>query len=175
MLVFSLLYLLFFCITHHHQQTSSIHLLPPLLHMSFQLGPLTNCILIYEWFYNQFSYRPYMSISSSTSTLHKKISLRSRQFHPFSLHHLLFFIYLILNFTTVYSIHTYDLTLLSLGAIPSLLVGASFIYLRPTPSFFNTVVSPHLFYHPSIYFHPTVKNFVTSLLGNPCLLLLHVS
>lgn len=154
MLVFSLPYLLFSRITSCHWWISSIHLPILFLHIPFKLGLLTNCILIYNWFYNQFYYHLFTisSMSSSACTSIKKTSSRSRQFHPLSLHHLSFFIYIFVNFTMVYSFHTNDLPLMYLGILSSLFVGASFIYWWSSTNFLHSFV-------PSSTILPSINKF----------------
>jgi hypothetical protein len=122
MLVFSfILYTPSFVIAtfyHKNYQRHSTFNLPSLLHIPNKFGPISNCILVALWFYNQFLILCYSkTLPSSQPTLK---STRRIYHHP-SLHHLLFFIYVLLNCSLVHAVAFHNLPMTSLSVIPSLL------------------------------------------------------
>jgi hypothetical protein len=152
MLVFSLIFYQSPCITFPHPNTCP---LPQLVVIPSKLGPIYNCILIYEWFFNQFHTITYSFKPTATPLLNKKVSIRPSLFHPLSLHHVLFFIYILINFISVYCIHAYNLPLSLLSAIPILLFSSTIIYCRPVTSF-----------HPPFLSVPTLLPPITDVSTN---------
>jgi hypothetical protein len=139
MLVFSLIYLYIFGITSSKTVNNNImNTLPLLLHLPSKLGPLSDCILVYEWFYNLF-HQHYTSI---LHPFHPRLyttskSKRLRHFHLFSLHHLLFFIYILFHLTLVATVYSYDLLLFYLSISPFTIGG-----------FYSISSTKRLSYHP---------------------------
>jgi hypothetical protein len=130
MLLFSPLFFLLLCITPYQYKNYNNHYIsPPLLHVPSKLGCYYDCILIYEWFYNNFHTYVLSHNTSSSYYLynkqqqHRQKYKRKRHFHPFSLHHLLFFIYILLNLTITLGVHLDFLPNSFLGITPSLVCG----------------------------------------------------
>ncbi len=114
----------------------SINILPPLLHLPSKLGPLYNCVLIAMWFYNlYYLLRTTSFIQLFQMTTSIKLSSHSRstkrRYHKFSLHHLIFFIYLLINCRLVTAVHQNLLPISSLSIIPT----AMLLPMLPQPSF----------------------------------------
>lgn len=125
MLVFSLIYFYIFGITPSKNNNNNIiYTLPSLLHIPSKLGPLSDCILVYEWFYNLFHQHYTFLLHPFHWPFHTTSSPKCiRHFHPFSLHHLLFFIYILFHFILVATIYIYNLPLFYLGIFPSTICG----------------------------------------------------
>jgi hypothetical protein len=127
---------------------------PSLLHIPYKLGPLTDCILIYEWFYNSFYYR-----LNSSSQLFPSITTYSTKRHQkqpvISLHHLLFFIYIFFNILLVYSIHIDILPISYLGVLPAIFLGGCTIT-HPSPLILLDTLYSSSIVLPSI--QPTSSN-----------------
>ena len=85
----------------HTKQTS--YPLHQLLHLPYKLGPITNAISVYEWFYN--IYFKQNSHPPSKSTLF--FTPRNCNQPTLSLHHLLFLIYVFSNLGLTYP-HEYN-------------------------------------------------------------------
>jgi hypothetical protein len=142
MLVFSLLYYQYYRIT--SSDSNKILLpLPQLVFIPSKLGPIYNCILIHECFFNQFHTIIHSSKSTITPPPNKKVTVRPRLFHPLSLHHILFLIYILINFTSVYIIHGYNLPLSSLSILPVLLISSAITHHhRASKSYIPTSTPP---------------------------------
>jgi hypothetical protein len=128
-----------FCITAFTRSSSKTssnytYYSPLLLHTPYKLGPITNCILVYEWFYNLYYHCP-PSRFSSLSSLHKSSSDRLLHRPHLSLHHLLFFIYIIFNVLLVHSVHVDLLPIASLGVLPTIFFGIWYFSSSSSPPF----------------------------------------
>jgi hypothetical protein len=112
-----------------HKNKNHTNLLPLLLHILSCLGPLSHCTLIAMWFYNQFYiFHPpslysllYKTLTTSTYKT-KPCTSRKCFYYSLSLHHLFFFIYLLLNCSIIGAIYIHCIPLTSLGIIPSSLI-----------------------------------------------------
>jgi len=128
MLLFRPLLSLLYCITSFIMpsttatKSSRTFILPPLLHVRFQTGYYSDCILVYEWFYS--IYHQYVLSHNASSTnvtrFHHPQNIK-HHFHPISLHHLLFFIYIQMNLTLVLGVNHNTIPFSSLGIISSLI------------------------------------------------------
>lgn len=121
-------------------------LLPTLLHIPYKLGPFSNCVLIYEWFYNLFYnlFIPPFSLHLLLPSSFHISSIRPRCRPQLSIHHILFFTYLLLNILLVTTIHYFNLPLSCLGIIPTSLLSATYKLRRPS-------------FKPTMY--PTCSNY----------------
>ena len=97
----------------------------PLLHVPYHSRLSHNVILIYESFYNQYTFLVHQAnITNFLSQKSRKtngIRLRKRQYPALSLHHMLFFVYLLLNIIIVSGIHQNNLPIQALGFMPSII------------------------------------------------------
>jgi len=126
-----ILYLLL-CITSFFQKLSSFNkpsysssISSSLLHVPSKLGCYYDCLLIYEWFYNIYSYYVLSFNHSSYLHLYKKrqqqqYSKRNRYYTRPSLHHLVFFIYFLTNFIIAFGIHQDSLPISTISIMPSI-------------------------------------------------------
>jgi hypothetical protein len=128
MLVFSLLYLPFFCITNSLSHDNLSSTLPTLLHIPCRIGPFTDCILVHEWFYIVF-YHPYnfKFILHNLLLCFPKITKIKSLYDCslLSLHHILFFIYIFIILSLVTTVHVFNLPLHCLSIIPLSIIGKS--------------------------------------------------
>jgi hypothetical protein len=158
MLVFSLFYVQLFCITSTQKSSRCFLPLSTLLHIPYKFGPLTNCILVYEWFYNLFYHfvNLVFQLGHLIPTFVLPPSNKYLPCHPLlSLHRIFFFIYIFINIFIVTTIHAHELSLLYLSIIPFSLLGSS-------PFFFR---SHHHPFHISNTIQPTLPS-ITNLLSN---------
>jgi hypothetical protein len=102
--------------------TSYSYFSPPLLHIPYKLGPINDCILIYEWFYNIFFQHHISSTSIQSSKKPPKFIKQPLPWPVLSLHHLLFFIYIFINILLVYYIYNDTLPLTYLSVLPSITI-----------------------------------------------------
>jgi hypothetical protein len=157
MLVFSFFIPLYSFVIALFNNTYTVHVhrhkyLPLLIHIPYKFGPISDCILVAPWFYNQF-YTFFHYISSFYKRQHttllptpSTIKTKCRLYYSPSLHHLLFLTYIIINCTIVSAITTNQLSFTSLSIMPSLL---TFFYLHSQhqlrlPSLFSSSTTPIL-------------------------------
>jgi hypothetical protein len=140
---------------HYKKNKKQTYNLPSLLHIPYKLGPVNDCVLIYEWFYNTF-YWHRSSSSSSSFFIHKHSMKRSYKRPVISLHHLLFFIYILFNFIHVYYIYIDVLPTTSLGVLPTIFFGSS-TFTLPSPLHLLDILHTSPSVLPSI--HPLSSNY----------------
>jgi hypothetical protein len=140
MLFFSPILYPLLCITFLYKPTSSSFVptytsfSTPLLHVPSKLGCYYNCILIYEWFYNSYFYYISSINSLSHTPSYTKIQRQKqkRYYTRLSLHHLLFFIYILTNFTITLGVHQDLLSIHSLGLLPLIICGSFLLSTKVT-------------------------------------------
>ena len=105
-----------------------IHLHSSLLHLPDNLHlPLSSCILVYTWFYNQF-FLPYINYTTPSVTSSIPSKVQRQKTHPYST---LFLLYILLNISLAYTIHYDLLPIQSLGILPMVFMASLFPFRSP--------------------------------------------
>ncbi len=108
----------------HTRYRSSIPTIQ-LLHIPYKSGSLSQCLLIYEWFYNL-----YTSLILSSNFRHQPkthIKSKKRRYPSLSIHHLLFLVYIIVNVLMVVQIHAETLPIHILSILPTT-IGCAYLF-----------------------------------------------